>query len=64
IPAQVADEESLPPLLQKLVAEYSATGLPPAYIVDPLPHTPEQATTDDSTTTENNSNTNTEEQDL
>lgn len=28
----------MPPLLQKIMAEYAATGLPPAYIVDPKPH--------------------------
>ena len=27
-----------PPLLQKIMAEYAASGLPPAYIVDPKPH--------------------------
>lgn len=31
-------EESIPPLLQKIMAEYAASGLPPAYIVDPKPH--------------------------
>lgn len=64
VPIKETDDEGLPPLLQKLLAEYSATGLPPAYIVDPLPHQPELATADDLTTTENKSNTNTEGQDL
>lgn len=34
-PQSSLNEPSLPPLLQKLMAEYAATGLPPAYIVDP-----------------------------
>ena len=31
-------EDVMPPLLQKIMAEYAASGLPPAYIVDPKPH--------------------------
>lgn len=30
--------EDMPPLLQKIMGEYAATGLPPAYIVDPKPY--------------------------
>jgi hypothetical protein len=28
----------LPPLLQKILADYSATGLPPAYLPQPTPN--------------------------
>lgn len=31
-------EDTYPPLLQKIMAEYAASGLPPAYIVDSKPH--------------------------
>lgn len=34
------DEENYPPLLQKIMSEYAASGLPPAYIVDSKPHAP------------------------
>lgn len=34
-----AVELAMPPLLQKLMSEYAASGLPPAYIVDPKPRT-------------------------
>jgi transposase InsO family protein len=33
--APIADKTGVPPLLAKLVADYAATGLPPAYIADP-----------------------------
>ena len=38
IAVKPADNKGLPPLLQKIMAEYAASGLPPAYIVDPKPH--------------------------
>ncbi len=37
-PSAKAEEAGLPPLLQKIMAEYAASGLPPAYIVDSKPH--------------------------
>jgi hypothetical protein len=36
------NEPSIPPLLQKIMAEYAASGLPPAYIVDPQPYALEE----------------------
>ena len=33
--APLPDKTGVPPLLAKLVADYAATGLPPAYIADP-----------------------------
>ena len=33
--APAGHSAGLPPLLQKLVAEHAASGLPPAYLVDP-----------------------------
>lgn len=35
---QINEEEPRPPLLQKIMAEYAASGLPPAYIVDQKKH--------------------------
>jgi transposase InsO family protein len=32
------EADHVPPLLQKLMADYASTGLPPAYVVDPTPH--------------------------
>ena len=44
--------EAIAPLLRKLMADYAATGLPPAYLpkVEAEPHTQDD---DDTTTTQN-----------
>lgn len=39
---QEKKESVMPPLLQKIMAEYAASGLPPAYIVDPKSHGSEE----------------------
>lgn len=52
VPTTMKDEENLPPLLQKIMAEYAATGLPPAYIVDPQPHQTTKSDAVDSTDTD------------
>jgi hypothetical protein len=41
-------EPPMPPLLQKLMSEYAASGLPPAYIVDPKPRTSQDTTSKES----------------
>ena len=46
--------DSIPPLLQKLMADYAATGLPPAYIVDTKPHNAEASDADLASTQEEN----------
>jgi len=43
-------EDVTPPLLQKLMAEYAASGLPPAYIVDPKTYAADSAKTQKETT--------------
>jgi hypothetical protein len=52
-------EAGMPPLLRRLVAEYAATGLPPAY----LPKDEITASADDATGSDT-TNTNTSEEDL
>jgi len=49
LPIEPDTEAALPPLLQKILAEYAATGLPPAYIVDPTPHGEEATSVSSST---------------
>lgn len=46
--------DSIPPLLQRLMADYAATGLPPAYIVDTKPHNAEASDADLASTQEEN----------
>ena len=57
-----AGEAGMPPLLRRLVAEYAATGLPPAY----LPKDENTTVTDDTgeTTTKDTTITNTSEEDI
>lgn len=38
MPEKTEKSGEFPPLLQKIMAEYAASGLPPAYIVDSKPH--------------------------
>lgn len=45
--------DAIPPLLQKIMADYAATGMPPAYIVDPTPHGGPDAV-DENSETKNN----------
>lgn len=33
--APISEDEAMPPLLQKIMADYAASGLPPSYIIDP-----------------------------
>jgi putative transposase len=45
-PPKVGQPEELPPLLKKIMAEYAATGLPPAYIADTKPYGEADANTE------------------